>query len=64
MKEHSASINQGSQAMRGQLNSMHSILSVIDSDYRQCLYNNNHLHTKILGTVENKYYLPPHKFSF
>lgn len=56
-------INEGLQRWRGQINSMSGILSTMDMDYRNSLYNHNEYHVK-LGEVDRDFYLPKSKFSF
>ena len=56
-------ISAGPQASRGQINSMSSSLSLIDSEYRRSLYNHNSYHIH-MGNITPSLRLTRDKFSF
>ena len=57
------SVNEGPQKWRGQINSMNGILSTMDIDYRNSLYNHNNFHVRN-NTIHRNYSLPRSSFSF
>ena len=64
LRELGFNVNEGPQPWRGQVNSINSLLSLVDVDYRDSLYNHNHYHTKVVPKIDKDLYIPKSKFSF
>lgn len=56
-------ITEGPKPWRGQVNSMNSLLTILDMEFRNSLFNHNQYHVKC-GDVDIKYALPKSKFTF
>lgn len=46
-KNYNVNVNTGPQSLRGEVNSMNNSLSILDMQYRDCLYNHNDYHSKL-----------------